>query len=39
MEAVLKFHAARGNSWRDRVFTAADLQRRTFPPVSYCGRG
>jgi hypothetical protein len=23
-------------SWRDHVFTAADLQRKTFPPVSYC---
>jgi hypothetical protein len=23
-------------SWRDHVYTAADLQRRKFPPVSYC---
>ena len=23
-------------SWRDHVFTAAELQRKTFPPVSYC---
>ncbi|HEX9070983.1 MAG TPA: AAA family ATPase [Pseudolabrys sp.] len=22
--------------WRDHVFTAAELQRKTFPPVSYC---
>jgi predicted transcriptional regulator len=23
-------------NWRDNVYTAAELQRRTFPPVSYC---
>ena len=23
-------------NWRDHVFTAAELQRKTFPPVSYC---
>lgn len=23
-------------NWRTHVFTAAELQRRTFPPVSYC---
>ena len=23
-------------SWRDHVFTAAELQRKIFPPVSYC---
>ena len=23
-------------TWRDHVFTAAELQRKTFPPVSYC---
>jgi predicted ATP-dependent serine protease len=22
--------------WRDHVYTAAELQRKTFPPVSYC---
>lgn len=26
-------------SWRDHVFTAADLQSKTFPPVSYCVPG
>jgi predicted ATP-dependent serine protease len=25
-----------GFNWRVHVFTAAELQRRTFPPVSYC---
>lgn len=36
-------HAATNNkgvrstfSWRDHVFTAAELQRKTFPAVSYC---
>jgi predicted ATP-dependent serine protease len=24
------------NTWRDRVYTAADLQHRTFPEISYC---
>ena len=24
------------SNWRDHVFTAAELQRRTFPAVSYC---
>ena len=23
-------------NWRDHVFTAAELQRKIFPPVSYC---
>jgi len=23
-------------TWRNHVYTAAELQRKTFPPVSYC---
>ena len=30
---------ASAGGWRDHVFTAADLQRKTFPPVSYCVPG
>ena len=26
-------------NWRDHVYTAAELQRRTFPPISYCVPG
>jgi hypothetical protein len=26
----------RGFNWREHAYTAAELQRRTFPPVSYC---
>ena len=35
---ILTSHGqANGNGgWRDHVFTAADLQRKTFAPVSYC---
>ena len=25
-----------GNTWRNHVYTAAQLQRKTFPPISYC---
>jgi RecA-family ATPase len=28
--------SANGASWRDHVYTAAELRSRTFPPVSYC---
>jgi RecA-family ATPase len=26
----------RNAGWRDHVYTAAELQRKTFPPISYC---
>ena len=27
---------AKKAAWRDHVFTAAELQRKTFPQISYC---
>src|SRR5262249_49789922 len=37
---VIEFDRRNGPpSWRDHIFTAAELQRKTFPPVTYCVPG
>src|SRR5262245_31745641 len=38
-DARFKANGKANAGWRDHVFTAADLQHKTFPPVTYCVPG